>query len=132
MRKTYSANIEAGRLRYGNFASEPGEQHGAFMVYFGSTKTMLKIIVGPAGRWAMEGMLSATSGPPWDHVSVSCEKRTPTWEEMAWVKDQFFEPEECVVQYHPPKSKYINKNENVLHLWRCAGANFPIPPLECV
>lgn len=58
----------------------------------------------------------------WDHVSVSpCNKKRqtcPTWEEMCAIKDMFFEPEECVVQYHPPKSQYVNNYPYCLHLWR--------------
>lgn len=132
MRKSYSTTIELARVRNGRFASNAGRRSGKFFVFFGSTKTMLQIIVGSADDWAESGMLSVTHGPAWDHVSVSTETRTPTWEEMAWVKAQFFEPEECVVQYHPPESKYVNAHPFVLHLWKPCNADFPMPPLECV
>ena len=74
------------------------------------------------------------AGPPFDHVSVSVgprggkERRCPTWEEMCWIKDQFFEPEELVVQYHPPKSAYVNAHPYCLHLWRPVGVEIPLPP----
>ena len=42
-------------------------------------------------------------GCGWDHVSVSFTNRTPTWEEMAEVKDMFFEPDEVCFQIHPAK-----------------------------
>lgn len=68
---------------------------------------------------------------PWEHVSVHIEdrkgQRTPTWNEMCQVKDLFWEPEECVVQFHPPKSEYVNNHPNVLHLWKHMG-DFPTPP----
>jgi hypothetical protein len=47
---------------------------------------------------------------------------------MCWIKDQFWEPEDCVVQYHPAKSRYVNFHEGTLHLWRHARLPFPCPP----
>lgn len=65
-------------------------------------------------------------------VSVSRAARTPTWEEMARVKRLLFEPEECAVQYHPPRSRYKNRHPYCLHMWRPQGAEVPMPPLELV
>lgn len=67
-------------------------------------------------------------GEGWDHVSVSHRARVPIWEEMCWVKDLFWTPEECVVQYHPPKVDYINCHPNCLHLWKPQGIELPRPP----
>jgi hypothetical protein len=65
----------------------------------------------------------------WDHVSVSLNKaRCPTWAEMCEVKDIFFEPEECVIQYHPPASKYVNNHPYCLHMWRPQNHTLPEPP----
>lgn len=54
----------------------------------------------------------------WEHVSVSRRDRCPTWDEMCQVKDLFWDDEDCVVQYHPPKSSYVNLHPFCLHLWR--------------
>lgn len=57
---------------------------------------------------------------PYKHVSVSVagkKSRTPTWEEMCFVKDRFFEPEEEAFQIHPKKSEYVNVQKYTLHLW---------------
>ncbi|HEY6143723.1 MAG TPA: hypothetical protein VIV55_09965 [Flavobacterium sp.] len=58
----------------------------------------------------------------WEHVSVNClvgkKSKTPTWEQMSLIKDMFWGEEDCVVQYHPPKSEYVNLHEHILHLWR--------------
>ena len=74
----------------------------------------------------------ASNGGGWEHVSVSpCNKKRtscPTWEEMCQIKSMFFKPEECVVEYHPPKSNYVNLVENCLHLWRPIYAEIPMPP----
>lgn len=78
----------------------------------------------------------ASNGGGWEHVSVSpCnEKRKtcPTWEEMCEIKDLFWRPDECVVQYHPPKSDYVNRYPYCLHLWRPIGQELPRPPKEFV
>ena len=73
---------------------------------------------------------------PWEHVSVQIfefgRHRIPTWVEMCKVKDIFWEEEECVIQYHPAKSEYVNCNPNVLHLWRPKDVSIPTPPKICV
>lgn len=69
----------------------------------------------------------------WDHVSVSLpdSKRTPTWDEMCFVKSLFWDDEETVIQYHPRKSDYVNCHNHCLHLWK-PQQSFPIPPKEFV
>ena len=63
----------------------------------------------------------------WEHVSVSRRDRCPTWDEMCQIKDLFWGAEDCVVQYHPPRSEYVNIHPNCLHLWRKIGYDFPMP-----
>lgn len=70
----------------------------------------------------------ASDGMDWDHVSVSLGTRNPNWREMCFIKDLFFDKEECVVQYHPPESEYVNQHEHCLHLWRPQKAKLPAPP----
>ena len=70
----------------------------------------------------------ASWGGNWEHVSVSFKDRTPTWEEMCRVKDTFWNDNECVVQFHPPKSEYVNVHQYCLHLWKKSGSEFETPP----
>lgn len=70
----------------------------------------------------------ASDGAGWEHVSVSIYDRTPTWEEMCFVKGLFWESSECVLQYHPPESEYVNNHEFCLHLWKPKDTNIPMPP----
>lgn len=74
----------------------------------------------------------ASSGGGWEHISISpCNRKRqtcPTWDEMCAIKDLFFEPEETVVQYHPPKSDYVNMHPYCLHLWRSTEIEMPRPP----
>lgn len=68
----------------------------------------------------------------WKHVSVSLARRCPTWEEMCRVKDIFWGEDECVVQFHPPKSEYVNLHPYCLHLWKKIGEKADLPPKEFV
>jgi hypothetical protein len=86
--------------------------------------------------WKEDGF----EGPAWEHVSVRIgekrkgrrEDRVPNWNEMVVIKDLFFQPEECVVQFHPKKSEYVDTNPYCLHLWRLKEGDFPTPPKTCV
>lgn len=79
-----------------------------------------------------KAMVIASWGGGWDHVSVSFKDRSPMWAEMCQVKDVFFAPEECVIEYHPAKSEYINTHPYCLHMWRPQGLEIPTPPIEFV
>jgi hypothetical protein len=70
--------------------------------------------------------------PKWEHVSVSTPRRCPTWDEMQFIKQAFWDDEDCVVQFHPPKSQYVNRHPFCLHLWRPVGVEIPMPPMICV
>jgi hypothetical protein len=87
-------------------------------------------ILGPAPNYTALAVMS--SGPDsktgWEHVSVSAQKRCPTWEEMCFVKDIFWSEHEMVVQYHPPASEYVNFHPGTLHLWKHSTMAFPMPP----
>lgn len=64
----------------------------------------------------------------WDHVSISLKNRTPSWREMCYFKDLFWDEEETVIQFHPPKSEYINNHPNCLHLWKNQQNTIELPP----
>jgi len=63
----------------------------------------------------------AKDGRPMEHVSVSLARRCPTWDEMCMIKDIFWNDDECVIQFHPPKSQYVNVHPYCLHMWRKPG-----------
>jgi hypothetical protein len=74
----------------------------------------------------------ASDGEGWEHVSVSCNNRTPRWAEMCHVKALFWGPEDMVLQFHPPESAYVNFHPYTLHLWRPIGVDIPRPPSALV
>ena len=72
--------------------------------------------------------IQASDGLGWEHVSVSLSvKRCTDWEEMCMIKDLFWDEDDCVVQFHPPKSEYVNYHKYCLHLWRPIHQKIPIP-----
>lgn len=73
-----------------------------------------------------------SDGGGWDHVSVSCADRCPTWDEMEWVKRQLFDPKDCCVQLHPPIEEYVNRHPYCLHIWRPQNWEMPRPPVWMV
>jgi hypothetical protein len=69
----------------------------------------------------------------WEHVSVTIRypkrrsKRCPTWDEMCFVKNIFWDEEDEVIQFHPKKSQYANLHSFCLHLWRPVNGNLNLP-----
>jgi hypothetical protein len=113
-----SPEVEKFRIRSGAYYSEPNDKFGAFR------------IAGPCGR---DLLVIASSGDvsvgiTWEHVSVSAQKYCPTWREMCFIKDLFWDEEETVMQLHPPKSRWINNHATCLHMWKPLEAEIPLPP----
>lgn len=103
--------------------SEEGDPFGAFSIPAakGPCRRRLRVI-------ACDG---AEVG--WEHVSVSVDSaKCPTWEEMCFIKDLFWNKDEWVIQFHPNEKDYINIHPGVLHLWKPVNANLPTPPKICV
>lgn len=80
----------------------------------------------PLGR---KFMIIVSQGEGWEHVSVTQKsKKPPSWQDMCQIKALFWGPEDCVVQYHPPASEYVNNHPGCLHLWRPMDQDMPQPP----
>lgn len=82
------------------------------------------LVPGPCGRALF---CICSDGLGWEHVSVSLKNRCPNWEEMNFIKGLFWDEEDTVIQYHPPKSEYVNRHPYCLHLWRPVGVEIPRP-----
>lgn len=115
MRNSVPEKLESGRIREGMLGSTPDYGFtGAFQ------------IMGPCGMSLR--IISSGIETEWEHVSVSLQNRCPNWKEMSFIKDLFWDEEECVVQFHPPKSEYVNHHPHCLHMWRHRDIQFPMPP----
>jgi hypothetical protein len=74
-----------------------------------------------------------SDGMGFEHVSVTVAPinknatRCPTWEEMCFVKDMFWNKDEVVIQYHPAESDYVSMHPFCLHLWKPIGVVLPTP-----
>ena len=69
-----------------------------------------------------------SNGEGWEHVSVSRADRCPAWDEMEWVKRQFWHDGDTVMQLHVPVADHINVHPRCLHLWRPVDVEIPRPP----
>jgi len=116
VKRAFSERVERGRVSSGSYATARGDTYGYFFLVT-NTGQRLGVMIS-----------SGSEEICWEHVSVSHQKRCPTWEEMCWVKDLFFDEEEVVVQYHPRKSEYVNYHPFCLHLWKPLQAALPTPP----
>lgn len=132
MRKHFNRHLNKSRIRPPAipeaYASDDSMgPNGLFAIMYrpdkGKQGVLLKVM---ASEGEPGGMI------PWEHVSISLPDRTPTWEEMCFVKDLFWDPEETVLQYHPPQSEYVNNHNYCLHLWRPLDVIIPRPPAIAV
>ena len=105
-----SEHVEKFRVVHPLVGVMGDEKNGAFMV----KPKGLKIVI--------------SSGEGWEHVSVSRKSRTPSYEDMCWVKANFWGDEDTVMQLHVPKLDHVNCSEHCLHLWRPTDKEIPRPP----
>lgn len=125
MRKTVPEKLERGRVTNGRWATPSSYGFYGFFE-----------VIGPSGR-QLRIVASAGDDPDaagWEHVSVSIDDtaRPPNWSEMCFVKDLFWDEEETVIQFHPPRSEYVNFHPSTLHLWKHKVHAFPLPPSSLV
>lgn len=107
---------EQYRVRNGKLASDSSfGNFGAFVVPLGN---------------GIKANVIASDDEGWEHVSITIrdKNRTPTWQEMGIIKDIFWDETDCCVQYHPPKSEYVNNHPYCLHIWRSKDQSLPMPP----
>lgn len=118
MRARPTKALEKHRVRTGMFKSDRSYGNNGKFEILGPYKNILTVVI--------------SDGMGWDHVSVSLPNRTPRWGEMCFIKDLFFEEEEVVIQFHPPKSKYIDNHPHCLHMWKPHKFTIPMPPTSMV
>ena len=125
------------------YPTKRGQRWGRFIVPIGTSKLAPSYLLFVASCFDCVEAGELNIGDlsdvdrAWEHVSVSTwikdalsgivRQRLPSWEEMARAKDLFWEAEECVIQFHPPRSVYNDSNPNVLHLWRHPAFPIPVP-----
>lgn len=128
MRRNPTKRIERYRVTSGALASNRSDgANGAFIVPLNSG-VQVCVIASDSTSWAE----SSLPGEPWEHVSVSLQSRTPTWEEMDAVKRIFWNDDETVIQLHVSRSSHVNVHEHCLHLWKPCKSVIPTPPPRTV
>lgn len=123
MRPTPNLAVERYRVRQGEQATSRFDgNNGAFVLPVRGRKLLAIVNDGTHGLLDEDGA--------WEHVSVSVlgsPDETPTWAEMAEIKALFWDDEECVLQFHPPRSEYVNIHGGCLHLWRHCTREIALP-----
>lgn len=120
MRKEPNLKLDKHRLTDDEmFASPAGVNYGAFFVECRG----VQLTVFSSGTDEETG---------WEHVSVSTRFRTPTWEEMCFIKDLFWRDDEVVLQFHPAKKDYVDNHPHCLHMWRPLRQTIEMPPVNTV
>lgn len=105
--------------RISQHSSSLDGNNGAFMIPGRTPKDQLFVI--------------ASDGAGWEHVSVSKRYSCPTWDEMCVIKALFWDdPEDYAIQFHPPRSEYVNNHPYCLHLWRPVDQPVPLPGAHLV
>lgn len=114
MRNQLNPKLEQWRRPH--FFPVKQEGYDGFFLIPGPEKNRLKVL--------------STTGDGWEHLSISVHKsnRLPTWTEMCYIKDIFFDDDEVVMQLHPAKKDWVNNHNSVLHLWRPLNNPIPLPP----
>lgn len=97
---------------------------GAFFIPIGTE------IDGYRAKTDLQVIAAVADG--WDHVSVSTEYRTPTWEEMMLVHRLFFKENEHSMQFQVSKKLHINNHPYCLHLWRERNRNPKLPTRDLI
>jgi len=118
---------EKARVTIGPFASTSADGNNGLFVFDDFVKYINYTCV-------------ASDGKGWEHVSVTLRvgrtfeplKRSPTWDEMVFVKEQFWTKDDAVIQVHPALKDYVNFHLHCLHLWRPMDGNLILPPKELV
>lgn len=72
-------------------------------------------------------LVEASDASGWEHVAISRTDRVVSYGELRQIKDMFWSPEDCVLQFFPPQGAFIYDDRTQLHLWRPAGADLPVP-----
>jgi len=129
--KTNWKHLDKFRTQEPPYLSPLGSTFGAFQIPFNGS--VLRII-------ATDGRMDAKGehDTEWEHVSVHSfdpifkKQKTPNWSEMCFVKSQFWEDDEVVVELHVAKADWISVHDHVLHLWRPTKQTIPLPPKICV
>ena len=128
MRTEVPKELELARIRKGPLASDESYGlQGYFTLYVGQH---------PAGFDTIY-CIQSSNRHGWDHVSCYAiyfdyennkRARIMGWMEMEYIRSLFFEDDEWVIQYSPPREKRVNVHPYVLHMWRPHDGELATPP----
>lgn len=68
-------------------------------------------------------------GEIWYHVSCARTDKTPSYNDLAWVKEIWF-GDLWAIQCFVPQAEHVNIHARCLHLWHCLTASSPFPAFD--
>lgn len=128
MRTQLCRRLEDARITWGPYRTDEEDGTTGMFDLVLKNGTNVHVIGNSQAHW-LECELPL---PAWEHVSVSCQDRCPTWEEMDEVRGLFWPENEVVVQFMIRGQAKVNIHPHTLHMWRPVGIEIPMPPRECV
>lgn len=69
-----------------------------------------------------------SAGEGWEHASVSRKSRMPSYEDMVFVAEQFWDKDDTLMQLRVPAEDHVNVSNFCLHWWRPIEEEIPRPP----
>jgi hypothetical protein len=57
------------------------------------------------------------------HLSISCERRYPTWEEIGQARDRLLPDDVFMCVPFPPRAHWLSIHPNCFHLWQFRDDN---------
>jgi len=74
----------------------------------------------------------AGEGMGWEHISITLLEKgvpiMPAYEEMQEIANIFWDDDDWVIQFRPPKSEHVNNHPFCLHWWRPIGGKGMLTP----
>lgn len=133
MRKEFNVKLDRYRTNHPLYPKLYGKGYmGFFLINYKFIPSPGKPKLAIMSSGAKSDKNPKNEGFYWEHVSVSLPNRCPTWEEMCFIKDLFWDEDETVIQFHPPKKNYVNEHKFCLHLWKPTHFEQRLPPVFTV
>lgn len=118
MKEILPAKLTMGRVRVRKGENRQDQRNATYVVMGPQKRELLVIISDKAG---------------WDHCRISVNlsrKQEATNEEIMYIRELIFKPDEVVVEFHNMREGYINDDTVTTHLWRNQGEVIAVPPVE--
>lgn len=78
--------------------------------------------MGDCGIFVSKEPVDMVYGPRW-HLSISCQHRYPSWEEIGQARDRLLPDDVFMCIPFPPRAHWLSIHPNCFHLWEFRDDN---------